>query len=96
MIEPRFSVPLANALIIMPIEILRFVPESFFFLTNSLVIFLLFVEAIKDLRTEGLEFYFWGVRLFSGENICAEPIEIAMLPKKIRLKNIMESSLANY
>ena len=57
-------------------EILRFVSDSFFFLPHSLVISFLFVEAVRELRTErkktriplDLNFIF-EVYGFCGENV---------------------------
>ena len=82
-------------------EILMFVSDSFFFtqFTSYLLICLLKLQGNygwkeKDKDTIRLKFYFWG--LFYREECFPEPVEIVTLPQKRHLKNIRESSLANY
>ena len=82
-------------------EILTLVTDSFSFYCFSLI--LLFDEAVKELKTERkkdrdtfkLNFYFRGLRLFCGVERFPEPVEMAVLPDRERLRNIMESFLAN-
>ena len=80
-----------------------FVSDSFFFLFHSIIFFLRVCRSCKGI-TYGRKktriplelFYFGGPRLLRGVEYFPELVEIVVLPRARRLKNIRESSFANY